>query len=243
MGTTQYSSVEGYFVTGTDTEVGKTLVATGLLAAAAARGKQTVGIKPVAAGCVPAADHPGVAWVHDDALALMQAASIPLDYASVNPIALEASIAPHIAAANSGIQLHAPELVRHCRSVCRDSVAQFVVVEGVGGWLVPLNETETMADFCAELGFPVIVVVAMKLGCLNHALLTSRAIQSAGLPIAGWVANCAEPAMAAFEDNLQSLRELLPAPLLGVIPYLGSGATAQQAATYLQLDLLAGNSA
>jgi dethiobiotin synthetase len=114
-----------------------------------------------------------------------------------------------------------------------------MVVEGAGGWLVPLNETETMADFCNKLGFPVILVVGMRLGCLNHALLTFRAVRDAGLTMAGWVANCTEPEMAAFEENLQSLRDLLSAPLIGVVPYLSSAVSAGRAAECLQLDLLA----
>ena len=232
--------VAGYMLTGTDTEVGKTLVATGFLVAGAARGLRSIGIKPVAAGCVPVTTSSGTTLVHDDALALQQAASVQLDYASINPVALELQIAPHIAAAKSGACIRADDLVQHCQTVCLDSSAQFVIVEGVGGWLVPLNKTETMADFCTRLGFPVILVIGMKLGCLNHALLTERAVRAAGLPIAGWVANCAEPEMTAFEDNLQSLQELLSAPLLGVVPYLGSTATAHQAAEYLQLDLLIG---
>lgn len=238
MAAAEQRSVEGYVVTGTDTDVGKTLVATALLVAAAARGKRTIGLKPVAAGCAPAAANPGAPPVHEDALALQQAASVHLDYASVNPVALELQIAPHIAAARSGIRMHAGDLAQHCRTLSRDCAAQFVIVEGVGGWLVPLSETETMADFCIELAYPIIIVVAMRLGCLNHALLTAGAVRAAGLPIAGWVANRTEPEMAAFEDNLQTLQELLPAPLLGAIPYLGSGATAHQAAEYLQLDLL-----
>lgn len=231
-------SVQGYVVTGTDTDVGKTLVATALLVAAAARGMRAIGLKPVAAGCVPASADSGAPSVHEDALALQNAASIRLDYASVNPVALELQIAPHIAAAKSGVSIHAGALVQHCRTVIRDCTAQFVIVEGVGGWLVPLSETETMADFCIELAYPVIIVVAMRLGCLNHALLTAEAVRAAGLPIAGWVANSTTPEMTAFEDNLQSLQELLSAPLLGVIPYLASGATAHQAAEYLQFDRL-----
>ena len=105
--------------------------------------------------------------------------------------------------------------------------------------MVPLNETETMADFCIGLGYPVVIVVGMKLGCLNHALLTMHAVHAAGLTIAGWVANCTEPQMTAFEDNLQTLRDWLSAPLLGVVPYLGPTASAGRAAACLQLDLLA----
>jgi len=233
-----YRGIQGFFVTGTDTCVGKTLVAAGLLVAASARGMRSLGLKPVAAGCTSATTASGSMLVNDDALALQQAASLNLDYASVNPVALEQAIAPHIAAADSGVQLHADELVRHCRRVCANFPAQFVVVEGAGGWLVPLNETETMADFCVELGFPVIMVVGMKLGCLNHALLTARAVRAAGLPIAGWVANCMTEQMPAFEANLRSLQALLSAPLLGEIPHLGSTPKPSRAAEYLQLDRL-----
>jgi len=229
--------LQGYFVTGTDTGVGKTLVAAGLLRAAAGRGQSTIGIKPVAAGCVPA---PGGALVSEDALELQSASSVDIDIAMVNPVALNEPIAPHIAAALHGVQIHSDELARHCRRICRDYSPQFVVVEGAGGWLVPLNKTETMADFCVELGFPVIVVVGMRLGCLNHALLTVRAVREAGLTVAGWVANCTEPGMAAFEDNLQSLHDRMSVPLLGVIPYLETPVTADRAAEYLQLDLLSG---
>ncbi len=230
--------VDSYIVTGTDTAVGKTLVAAGLLVAASARGMRSIGIKPVAAGCTLAATDSGSMLVNDDALVLQQTASVNLDYASVNPVALEQAIAPHIAAADSGVRLCADELVRHCRRVCADFPAQFVIVEGAGGWLVPLNETETMADFCIGLGFPVIMVVGMQLGCQNHALLTARAIHAMGLSVAGWVANCTTGQMPAFEENLRTLQELLSVPLLGVIPYLGSTPTANQAAEYLQLDRL-----
>jgi len=230
--------MQGYFVTGTDTGVGKTLVAAGLLRAARGRGLSTIGIKPVAAGWLPGPDG---AQVNEDALELRSASSIDIDIATVNPIALEEPIAPHIAATRSGMRIHKDELVRHCRSVCRDYSPQCVVVEGAGGWAVPLNETETMADFCVALGFPVIVVIGMKLGCLNHALLTVRAVHDAGLTVAGWVANCTEPEMAVFEENLQSLCDRLSAPLLGVIPYQGKTVTADRAAEYLQLDLLMGD--
>ena len=237
----QAGPMQGYFVTGTDTGVGKTLVAAGLLRAASGRGLRTIGIKPVAAGCVPGPDG---APVNEDVLKLQSAASIEIDVAIINPVLLEESIAPHIAATRSGVDIHSDDLVRHCRSVCRDYSPECVVVEGAGGWAVPLNATETMADFCVELGFPVIVVIGMKLGCLNHALLTVRAVQDSGLNVAGWVANCIEPEMAACEENLQSLRDRLSAPLLGVIPYLGAtiaaDKAADRAAKCLRLDLLAG---
>jgi len=229
--------VQGYFVTGTDTGVGKTLVASGLLVAVGERAVRTIGIKPVATGCV--ATTTGSEPVNDDALALQSAASIALDYARVNPVALKAPIAPHLAAARSGIRLHAGELAAHCRRVYADCAAQFMIVEGAGGWSVPLNETQTMADLCVALGLPVILVVGMQLGCLNHALLTAQAVRAAGLSLAGWVANCTEAEMEALADNVQSLRHRLAAPPLGVIPYLGARAHPERAAEHLQLDLLA----
>lgn len=229
---------EGYFVTGTDTGVGKTLVAAGFLVAASGRGMRAVGIKPVAAGCNPGTKISDAALVNEDALALQSAASIAIDYSAVNPVALERPIAPHIAAAKSGVRIDAGELVQHCQRAGTECSAQFMIIEGAGGWFVPLNETETMADFCVELGFPIIIVVGMKLGCLNHALLTVKAVHATGLSVAGWVANCMVPEMPAFQGNLQTLQDLLPGPLLGVIPYLGTTATADRAAECLQLDLL-----
>jgi len=224
-----------YFVTGTDTGVGKTLVAAGLLFAASASGLRSVGIKPVASGCTPAA---GMGAVSEDALALRKAASVSVEYADVNPVALKRPIAPHLAAAESGIHLCADDLARHCRRVVGECSAQLAIVEGAGGWFVPLNASETMADVCIGLGYQVVLVVGMRLGCLNHALLTMHAVKTAGLGVAGWVANCAEPDMTAFEDNLQTLRDLLPAPLLGVVPYLGPAPSAEMAVKYLQFDRL-----
>jgi len=234
---TQPPDVQGYFVTGTDTGVGKTLVSAGLLIAAGESGLQTLGIKPVATGCITTGS--GTVQVNDDALALQSAATIAVDDARVNPVALEAPIAPHLAAARSGIHIDAGELAAHCRRVYADYAAQFMIVEGAGGWSVPLNEAETMADFCVELGLPIILVVGMKLGCLNHALLTAQAVRAAGLSLAGWVANCMEAEMEELAGNLQSLRSRLAVPALGVIPYLGARAHPQRAAEYLQLDFQA----
>ncbi len=234
----EQTRVDGFFVTGTDTGAGKTLVATGLLSAASGTGLRTLGIKPVSAGCVSTETDAGPILQNDDALALQSAASIDLDYATVNPVAFEPAIAPHIAAERSGRRIAVNELVQHCRHACVAHSAQFVVIEGAGGWLVPLNESETLADFSAGLGFPVVIVVGMTLGCLNHALLTERAVKATGLPIAGWVANCIDPEMAASEENIRSLEVLLTSPLLGVVPYLGADATAARVAEYLQLNLL-----
>lgn len=220
-----------YFVTGTDTGVGKTRIATGLLDAARRAGLRTVGLKPVAAGI------DGESGGHDfnaDALALRDAATIELDYPSVNPFLLRRPIAPHIAAALEGRSTSVADLVTHCRRLL-DEPFDLAVIEGAGGWLVPLNERETLADVCAELEVPVILVVAMRLGCLNHALLTAAAIRSAGLSLAAWVANCPD-SMDVADENVAALVDRLDAPLLGRVPRLADDASA---ADHLDLGALA----
>ena len=219
------------FITGTDTGVGKTLVATALLDKAAAQGLATVACKPVAAGCRRAAGQ----WVNADALALQAAATTELEYQQVNPVALEPPIAPHIAAREAGVSLHAKQLVEHINALPE---ADFLLIEGAGGWLVPLNETETLADLCVALDTAVIMVVAIKLGCLNHAMLTAAAIQASGVELLGWVGNCLEPSMPMLEANLSTLHDRMMAPCLGVIPYLepGSGSTAASALDFTVLS-------
>ncbi len=223
-----------YFVTGTDTAVGKTLVAAALLHAANARGWSTIGLKPVAAGGV---SHDGT-YVNEDARLLQATASIPLDYAAVNPVVLHDAMAPHIAAARDGRRLNADELAAHCRRQLDASHAEFAVAEGAGGWLVPLDAPATMADLAADLGWPVILVVAMQLGCLNHALLTAREIDAAGLTLAGWVANVTGATMAAEAENLATLDDWLPAPRIGLIRNLGPDPRVADAAAHLDLSLL-----
>lgn len=223
-----------YFVTGTDTGVGKTLVTAALLHAANARGWSTIGLKPVAAG---GASHDGT-YMNDDARVLQATASIGLDYAAVNPVALTDAIAPHIAAERDGRTLNAGELAAHCRHQLNASGAEFAVAEGAGGWLVPLDARTTMADLAAALDWPVILVVAMRLGCLNHALLTAGAIEATGLTLAGWVANVTGDAMEAEAENLATLDDWLPAPRLGFIPNLGPHARPADAAGCLDLTVL-----
>ena len=222
-----------YFVTGTDTEVGKTFVAAALLELARERGLRCAALKPVAAGC--AVD--GGELVNDDALQLIAASGTDLDYRTVNPIALEPAVAPHIAAAQAGLEIDAAHLSRHCLNALVGEI-DFAVVEGAGGWLVPLNATETLADVCLGIGARPILTVGMKLGCLNHALLTAHAIAEAGGQLAGWVANSAAPAMPVFEENVATLGERLPAPCLGIVPYLGDDASHRQAMPYLDIDPL-----
>jgi len=217
-----------FFVTGTDTGAGKTLVTAALLLNARAFGRRAVGLKPVSAGCLLSDGQ----WVNDDALLLQNHSSVRLDYSEVNAVALESAMAPHIAARRAGIELRATTLVDAVGRVAGQG-HDAVLVEGAGGWLVPLNDTETMADVASGLGYPVILVVAMRLGCLNHALLTARAIEAAGLPLAGWVANTTGTTMEAYDDNLQALDQRLPALRLGAVPYLGPAATPGQVNTWL----------
>ena len=199
-----------YFVTGTDTEVGKTAVSCAILEAAAKSGYSTAAVKPVAAGC----DEQGH---NEDALQLMQSMTAELDYEQVNPVALAPAIAPHIAAAQAGKTMQASRLAGLCRGVMT-SGADLVLVEGAGGWRVPLSPRETLADLAGELGVGVILVVGMRLGCINHALLTAEAVHRDGLPLAGWVANEPGERMSCYAENLDTLKQLLPAPCLGEVP-------------------------
>lgn len=218
-----------FFITGTDTGVGKTFVACALLRAFAAKGNSTLGLKPVAAGCIETAD----GLRNDDALALIDASTLKLPYAQVNPLALVAAVAPHIAAAREEKRLRASQLTGLVRGATMQARADVTLIEGAGGWRVPLNERETFADIVRELNVPVILVVGLKLGCINHALLTAEAIRRDGLVLAGWVANCMDADMDAREENIATLRELLGrdhsgrensgTPLLGVVPFAPTG--------------------
>lgn len=218
-----------WFVTGTDTGVGKTAVSCALLVAAARAGLRTAAVKPVAAGC----DEKGR---NDDALRLMAAMTEVLDYDQVNPVALDTAVAPHIAASLQGKRMQASRLAGLCRGVMLGA-ADFVLIEGAGGWRVPINSRETMADVAIELRVGVILVVAMRLGCINHALLTAEAIRRDGLQLVAWVANQPGPRMNRHDDNLDTLRQLLPVPLLGDIPFQTRW-EAELMANYLDIQLL-----
>jgi dethiobiotin synthetase len=202
------------FVTGTDTGVGKTLIACALLRRLAGSGISAVGMKPVAAGCVDTAD----GLVNADVEALGASSTVRADRALINPYALREPVAPHIAAAREGIAIDLHH-IRRCFERLR-AQADAVVVEGVGGFCVPLNDTQDSADLAELLGLPVVLVVGMRLGCLNHALLTQEAILSRGLRLAGWVANRIDPGMARCEANIEFLRQRLAGPLLGEIPFI-----------------------
>jgi len=200
-----------YFVTGTDTGVGKTLISCALLHAIAAQGRRVAGFKPVAAGC-DENEH------NEDALALCAASTMQLACEQVNPYCFAPAIAPHLAAGFSGIRIELSRILDAYRELAAQ--ADEVIIEGAGGFLVPLNEQQDSADLAQQLGLPVILVVGMRLGCLNHALLTVRAIAGSGLKCAGWVANVVEAGMPALQQNIDTLRERIDAPLLGVVPYM-----------------------
>ncbi|WP_299194445.1 dethiobiotin synthase [uncultured Amphritea sp.] len=221
-----------FFVAGTDTDVGKTVVSAGLLEAANQRGFSTVAVKPIAAGC----EQTEAGLRNSDALILQQTASIKLSYEQVNPIALEPPIAPHIAAQQAGRRLDADRIAALCRGVMMQP-ADFMIIEGAGGWRVPLNNRQTLADIPKLLRTPVILVVGMKLGCISHTLLTVEAIVKDGLRLAGWVANRAEPEMSCYNENLETLKSMLSAPLLGEIPHIEEY-SAVNIAKYIDLEPL-----
>jgi dethiobiotin synthetase len=197
----------GLFVTGTDTGVGKTRVAVALIHALRAQGLRVAAMKPVAAGSA-------AGGLNEDVVALMQATNVEADMRDVNPYAFEQPIAPHLAAHLAGVRIELSVIVEAYSRLA--AVADVVVVEGAGGWRVPLNEREDMADLAQALGLPIVLVVGLRLGCLNHALLTAESIVHRHLPWAGWVGNSIDPAMAHQTLNLDALRDRLPAPCLGV---------------------------
>lgn len=207
---------KSYFVTGTDTGVGKTMVSAAILEAAKAQGKRTLAMKPIASGC----DQTPEGLRNEDALILQQAITEELSYDRINPIALEPAIAPHVAAQQAGKTVTAQRLIGFCRGL-QIQPADLLLVEGAGGWRVPLNDRETYAAMPRELGMPVILVVALKLGCINHALLTAEGIRSDGLTVAGWVANRVESeSMDCEQETLNYLTTHLATPCLGVLPWL-----------------------
>ena len=221
----------GVFVTGTDTGVGKTVAACALIHALAARNVRAVPMKPIAAGAV---EHQG-RWLNQDTASLMEAAGMPLDEAArVTPILLREPMAPHIAAAREGRKIMLATVVEAFR---RLAARDFVVCEGVGGFLVPLDEHSDTVHLARLIGLPVVLVVGLRLGCLNHALLTAQAIEAAGLTFAGWIANAIDPDMPVSEENVATLVGRLKAPLLGRLPF-APGATARELAVHLDPSAL-----
>jgi len=217
----------GVFITGTDTGIGKTVVARLLVAALVRRGERVAAMKPVAAGCEPGPGGPRNA----DALALMAAASAGLDYEQVNPYALLPPVSPHLAAAGAGIDIDLGEIKARYEALA--GAHDLTVVEGVGGWLVPLSEQASVADLAERLELPVVLVVGMRLGCLNHALLSERAIQASGARLLGWVANCQAADDFGLRACIDTLRRRIAAPLLGEVPCLAADDPATDAADAL----------
>jgi dethiobiotin synthetase len=201
------------FVTGTDTGVGKSLVAASLLRALQAQGVHVLGMKPVASGCEMTAQ----GLRNEDAELLRTHASSAPDYDLVNPYALPEPIAPHLAAAHAGVEIRLDPIIAAFAAL--STIAESVIVEGVGGWAVPLSPALMQADLVHALKLPVILVVGLRLGCINHALLSARAIASDRCELIGWIGNQIDPAMACREENLATLGARLPAPSLGVLPY------------------------
>ena len=202
----------GVFVTGTDTGVGKTVAACALIEALKRNGIAAHPFKPIAAGAIER----GGRWMNDDTIALMAAAGFDESAATrVTPILLREPMAPHIAALREGRSIAIDEVRRAFDSI-GDS---FVVAEGVGGFRVPLGDGVDTVDLCRALGLPVVMVVGLRLGCLNHALLTAQAIEAARMPLAGWIANAIDPAMPVVEENVAALQSRLDAPLLGRLPF------------------------
>ncbi|MES2037948.1 MAG: dethiobiotin synthase [Pseudomonadota bacterium] len=223
-----------FFVTGTDTEIGKTLVSAAMLHAMQAQGLQAVGMKPIAAG---AEMRDGILH-NEDVDMLVAAASVKAELALVCPYLMQTPAAPHIVAELEHVKIALPHIVNSYQQLLEQADA--VVVEGVGGFCVPLNAQVTTADMAQALGLPVILVVGMRLGCINHALLTVEAIAARGLRLAGWVANTVDPNMLYLQENVRALRERIVAPMLGHIPRLNvpDHEKAEAAASYLDLSQL-----
>ncbi|MCK4587420.1 MAG: dethiobiotin synthase [Gammaproteobacteria bacterium] len=203
----------GFFITGTDTDVGKTTVALGLIAALKEKGLRIGVMKPVSAGCEQTSD----GLRNEDAVLLMQQASVDLPYETVNPYAFEPAVAPHIAASEADVEIDI-EVIRECYLNIAEKV-DVVIVEGAGGWLVPVNEKETMADVVNALSLDVITVVGIRLGCLNHALLTSQSIEARGLDQRGWIANHLSLDVKSANENINALRARIAAPFLGEVKF------------------------
>lgn len=213
---------QAYYITGTDTEIGKTQATCVLLAQAAATGHRAIGLKPVAAGT----DADGQ---NDDVRRLMAASDVVLDVRTVNPWLLTEPVSPHIAARHAGIEITLPPIAASFNAACAN--ADVVLVEGVGGLYAPLSDTLSQPDLIRTLDLPVILVVGLRLGCLNHALLTVAALQQEGCRLAGWIGNGVDPTFQAQEDNIETLRQRIDAPCLGIIPFAPDATPASLAST------------
>ena len=213
---------QGYFITGTDTNAGKTWATIALMRYFKQQGKTVAGMKPVASGCFMRDGQ----LKNEDALLIQENASLKITYDLINPYAYELPVSPHIAGSNNPVKL---ATIVESFNVLK-AMADVVLVEGAGGWYAPLNDHEDISDLAKALALPVIMVVAIRLGCINHAKLTCEAIQHSGIPCAGWIAMCVDPDMLKRDENIQTIKMALKVPLLGVLPYVASA----------DFDLLAG---
>jgi dethiobiotin synthetase len=223
----------GVFVTGTDTGIGKSVAAATLLTVLNRAGRRAVGMKPVASGCRTTAD----GLRNEDAELLIAHSAGAPDYALVNPFALAEPVAPHLAAHDAGVEIGLDPIRAGFAALSTN--AECVVVEGVGGWAVPVSPALMQADLVRALRLPVILVVGLRLGCINHALLSARAITADGCALIGWIGNRIDPDMLRADDNLATLRERLPAPCLGVLPY-SKAPDPLELAGYLDVDRVTG---
>jgi len=220
--------MKGYFITATDTDAGKTFVTSGLLQGLSKLAYKVQAYKPVASGC----DKTPSGLRNDDALQLMTVSNAGLDYDKINSYSFASAIAPHIAADKEGVSIHLQTIIEQIYQSANDM--DYVLVEGVGGWQVPLNDQETIADLAKLLAFPIIMIVNMRLGCINHALLTAQSIEQSGLNLAGWIANQTSLApMEYLDDNIKSIQTRIKAPLLGMIPNIKES---QQVTLYIDLE-------
>jgi len=203
---------KGYFITGTDTNVGKTWATIALMRYFKQQGKSVAGMKPVASGCFMQDGR----LKNEDALLIQENAALKIDYDLINPYAYQLPVSPHIAGIINPVKL--VNIIERFNVL--KELAEIMLVEGAGGWFAPLNSSEDISDLAKSLALPVIIVVAIRLGCINHAKLTYQAIHYSGMPCAGWIAVCVDPGMPKLDENIQTIKRALNAPLLGILPYL-----------------------
>lgn len=224
---------KGFFITGTDTDIGKTLVAAAIATALIDGGKKVCAIKPVASGCILQGDKLRSA----DALLLQPYNNAKLlPYSTINPFAFQKPISPHIAAQKSGIGLSATKIIAQSHAALTSDV-DYIIIEGAGGWFTPISDRETMADLAKKYGYPIILVVGIRLGCINHALLTYECARNFGVKIAGWIATVVDSKMICLNENIESIKSRIVEPLLGGIPYIDQ-ITPRKAARFLRLELV-----
>jgi len=233
------TNTQSFFITGTDTDAGKTLASCALLHKASKQGLSTIGIKPVASGCYQSNND----LKNDDAIFLQESSSESLTYKEVNPISLIDPVSPHIAAESMNINISIDKLAHHCHKIKDNCPAPgFVIAEGAGGWLAPITYKDTCSDLARKIAWPVILIAGVKLGWINHTMLTINAIKKDGLHLAGWIACCIDNEMLALEKNLQTLYSLKPEiPCLGVIPWLSTASEKERqksASSFLDLSRL-----